>query len=447
MLNLQLPKILNIPKKLLPFILNFDKFNYHLLEGGRGGGKSHSVARFLLFICEARCVRICCGRETQKSIDESVKQIFVDVINQYNLNFDIQKDRIVHKTTGSLIFFKGFREQGRVNIKGLEGIDILWIDEAQAITKPTLDFIIPTIRKVNSRVIFTMNRFVRNDPVFKFCNGRADCQHIQILYFENPYLAQKQLDEAEICKKRNYGDYEHTWLGLPLAQASDYLISASKIDAAKSIQFNNEIHTSARVMAVDLSASGADLCVAKLFTQKSITQWLEEQTITWSQSDTDITKGKIINLYSTWQPDILIIDADGLGYPIWVSIKKVVPDCIGFRGAGKPKSHGCGNQRADGYTSTKDFIENGWLKLTCENAARQLEYIKRVYKPSGLTYIQDKKEIRKEQSESPDYADTVMMAVYAIVYHSHLFTEKNNKNNTNTKYSDYVQSDFNPFEE
>lgn len=43
---LQLPKILNVPQKLLPFIFNFDKFNYHLLEGGRGGGKSHGVARF-----------------------------------------------------------------------------------------------------------------------------------------------------------------------------------------------------------------------------------------------------------------------------------------------------------------------------------------------------------------------------------------------------------------
>ena len=73
--NLKLPEILNVPEKLLPFILNFDKYNYHLQEGGRGGGKSHGVGRFLSYIAEQRCVRICCGRETQKSIDESVKQI------------------------------------------------------------------------------------------------------------------------------------------------------------------------------------------------------------------------------------------------------------------------------------------------------------------------------------------------------------------------------------
>lgn len=446
MAQIQLPEILNLPEKLLPFILNFDKYNYHLQEGGRGGGKSHGVGRFLAYLGEQRCVRICCGRETQNSIDESVKQIFVDIITKYNLNYDILKDRIIHKKTGSTIFFKGFREQGRVNIKGLEGIDILWIDEAQAITKPTLDFIIPTIRKINSRVIFTMNRQTRFDPVYNFCVGRPDTLHININYYDNPFLSQKQLEEAQICKNKNYAEYEHIWLGKPLAQANDYLISSIKIDEAKNLQFQNEIHSGGKVMAVDLSASGADLCVAKLVAQKSITQWMEEKTITWSNADTDVTKGKIISIYSIWQPDILIIDADGLGYPIWVSVKKVIENAIGFRGAGKPKFKGSGNQRADGYTALKDFIENGWIKLTCENAARQLEYIKRVYKPSGLTYIQDKKEIRKEQAESPDFADTLMMAIYAINFYSDLFIKDTDRNTNDNQRKNAVKSDFDPFE-
>ena len=438
-----LPETLNIPKKLLPFIFNFDKFNYHLIEGGRGGGKSHSVARFLLYLCEHRKVIICCGREIQRSIDDSVKRLFENIIKEYNLNFEIFDKRIIHRKTKSEIFFQGFREQGRVNIKGLEGIDILWIDEAQAITKSTLDYITPTIRKENSRVIFTMNRFVRSDSVYKEFVGRKDCQHITILYFDNPYLAKKQYQEAELCKNKNYAEYEHIWLGKPLSQASDYLIPSNKIDEALNLKFNDENHPHHSVMAVDLSASGGDLCVAKLFTQQSLTGWLEAKTITWSEPDTDITKGKIVNLYGTWQPDILIIDADGLGYPIYVSVKKSINDAIGFRGAGKSKQLSAGNQRADGYLILKEYIENGWLKLTCENATRQMEYLKRVYRPSGLTFIQDKKDIRKEQSESPDFADTVMMAVYAINYHSHLFAK-----NTNLK-SDYqiIKTDFNPFDD
>ena len=436
---LKLPKILNVPPKILPFILKFAKYNYHLIEGGRGGGKSHSVARFLLYLCEKRKVRICCGRETQKSIDESVKEIFESVIRKYNLDFEIKDKRIIHRKTKSEIFFHGFREQGRVNIKGLEGIDILWIDEAQAITKATLDYIIPTIRKINSRVIFTMNRFVRNDPVYKFCIGREDTLHININYYDNPFLSEKQRKEAEICKSKNIAEYEHIWLGLPLSQASDFLIPSNKIDEAKNIVFNSENHPANSVLAVDLSASGGDLCVAKLLKQQSLSGWLEAQTVTWSQPDTDITKGKILNLYSMYQPKILIVDADGLGYPIFVSLKKTVENTVGFRGAGTARNLSAGNQRADGYIAVKDFIENGWLKLTCDNSARQLEYIKRVYKPSGLTFIQDKKDLRKEQGESPDFADALMMGVYAIVYHSHLFSSSQNQ------IRKQIVTDFDPF--
>lgn len=440
-----LPKILDVPEKLYPFILDFDKYNYHLLEGGRGGGKSHSVARFILFLSEQRKIRVCCGRETQNSIDESVKTILENLIKDYNLNFEIKKDAIIHKKTGSYIFFKGFREYGRVNIKGLEGVDVLWIDEAQAITKPTLDYIIPTIRKVNSRVIFTMNRFVRSDAVFSFCVGREDCLHIKVLYFDNKYLSEKQVREAEICKAKNLSEYEHIWLGEPMSQASDFLISTTKIDEAKSLVINPEAHRDSSVMSVDLSASGGDLCVAKLLKLKSQTIWEEEFTHTWSEPDTDITKGKIINLFSTWKPKVLIIDADGLGYPIFVSIKKAIQNTIGFRGAGASKNLAAGNQRADGYLLVKEFLENGWLKLHCENTSRQLEYIKKVYKPSGLAFIQDKKDIRKEQSESPDFADALMMCVYAINYYSFMF-ESEDDIRQNKAQTNYIKSDFNPFD-
>lgn len=196
-------------------------------------------------------------------------------------------------------------------------------------------------------------------------------------------------------------------------------------------------------MSVDLSASGGDLNVAKLLTQQSLTGWNEDKTVTWSSADTDITKGKIISLHSLWKPDILIIDADGLGYSIFVSIKNAINNTIGFRGAQRPKRLGSGNQRADGYLDTKDFIDNGWLRLTCENSARQLEYIKRIYKPNGLVFIQSKKDIRKEQSESPDFADSLMMGVYAIVHHSDLFSKVDNIRSNNN--SPTIITDFNPF--
>lgn len=440
---LEVPELLNIPPKLLPMIEKFNNYSYFLLEGGRASGKTQSVARFLLYVAEVRKVRICCGREIQNTISDSVKTVFEDLIKQYNLNFDFTKNIIIHNQTGSEIIFKGFREQGKINIKGLEGVDILWIDEAQAITKPTLDVIIPTIRKKDSVGIFTMNRTTRFDSVYTFLSGRDDCLHININYFDNPFADKKILKEAEIAKEKNINDYNHIWLGLPLANNNEFLIQSETIDKSVNLEIKNEYYEKKKVMSVDLSASGADLTVAKLIEKVSNSQWLEAKTTTWSEADTDITKGKIINLYSIWQPDILIIDADGLGYPIWVSVKKVITDCLGFRGAGKAKLKGAGNQRADGYTALKDFLENGWLKLSDKETIRQVEYIKKSYKPSGLIYIQDKKELRKEYGESPDYADSLMMGIYAINFFGSLLNKNLSINNVNAK----VESDFNPFDD
>lgn len=439
---LQVPELLNIPPKLFPVIEKFNDYSYFLLEGGRASGKTQSVARFLLYAAEARNVRICCGREIQNTVSDSVKTVFEDLIRQYNLNFEIKNYEITHNKTGSKIIFKGFREQGKVNIKGLEGVDILWIDEAQAITKPTLDVIIPTIRKKNSVAIFTMNRNTRFDAVYTFLANRDDCLHINVNYFDNPFVDEKIIKEAHIAKERNINDYKHIWLGLPLANNNEFLVQSETLDKAVNLVIKKEYFEHKAVMSVDLSASGADLCVAKLIKKVSQLQWEEAATQTWSEADTDITKGKIINLYSEWNPNMLIIDADGLGYPVWVSIKKVIEKCVGFRGAGKANRKNAINRRADGYLTVKEYLENGWLKLNCKDAIRQIEYIKKIYKPSGLIQIQDKKELRKEQGESPDFADSLMMGIYAINYHSNLFMSTDESRYENCT----IKTDFDPFE-
>lgn len=437
-----LPEILNIPPKLIPFIIKFNNFSYFLLEGGRASGKTQSVARFLLYIMEKRHVRICCGREIQNSINESVKTVFLDLIDKYNLAYSITRDNLIHKKTGSKIFFKGFREQGKVNIKGLEGVDILWIDEAQSIAKTTLDVIIPTIRKKNSKIIFTMNRYTRFDSVYNFCSKHPDCLHININYFDNPFVDEKILKEADISKNQNINDYNHIWLGYPMANNNEFLIKSEILDKAINLEYEKDDNYSYNsIMSVDLSASGADLCVAKFLVQQNQNVWLEKETLSWSEADTDITKGKIVSLYSGWSPKLLIMDADGLGYPIWVSIQKIINSAIAFRGAKKAISKYALNARADGYLALCDYLEKGYLKLTDKNSIRQLEYLKKLYKPNGLIAIQDKKEIRKLHSQSPDFADCLMMALYGINYCS--------KSLINSYYDSemLLDCDFDPFKD
>lgn len=223
-----LPALLDFPYKLIQIISKLNLFRYFLIEGGRGSAKSHSVARLILYLGEKYNLRVFCGREIQSSIEESVYTLLCDLISQYKLDYEIFATKIDHRTSGTTIRFHGFREQGSVNIKGLEGVDILWVDEAQAITKNTLDIIIPTIRKNKSKVFWTMNRYLEDDPVFVEFEGRAagksmnaDCLHIHIDYHENKHCPEVSKKEAAISKEKNIEDYNHIWLGLPMKSASN----------------------------------------------------------------------------------------------------------------------------------------------------------------------------------------------------------------------------------
>lgn len=434
---IELPEILDIPEKLIPVITNINKYSYFLIDGGRGGGKSQSIARIILWLSEKRRVRVCCGRETQATISDSVHKIFSDLIDEYNLNFTVKSNKIIHNTSESDIIFKGFREQGRVNIKGLEGVDILWIDEAQAITKSTLDVIIPTIRKKNSIVIFTMNRLTRKDAVYSEFVSRDDCLHIKINYYDNKYCPQKLINEAKRCKEKNSSDYEHIWEGNPLDTTNDFLFSSTKLDKAANISFYKDNSPVLRCLSVDLAGNGGDLCVASFIESKNAVQWSLEKQEYWNEPDTDITKGRILNLYNTWKPKLLILDADGLGYPIYVSIKNVISSAIKFNGAASSNRPNALNRRADGYLTLKEFIDNEWLKVQSDLILNQLEYIKKSYKTNGQIFIQSKKDMKAEHGESPDFADSLMMGIYAVNYYSYLLDDDSE--------TVLIESDFDPY--
>lgn len=435
MTTIEVPDMINLPEKLMPLIKDFNKYRYFLIEGGRGSGKTQGVTRFMSYIAETNQVRIVCGRETQNSIEESVYTAFADIIRDYDLNYRVLSSRIDHNTSGSTIRFKGFREQGSINIKGLEGVDILWIDEAQAISKTSLDVLIPTIRKENSKMIFTMNRFMRDDAVYEFCAGRDDCLHIVCNYYDNNYCPDTLKIEAQVCKERSEKDYRHIWLGQPLTTASDYLFNYDKILEATKLQPFGTLFEKQRVMGIDFAAQGDDLCVATILDRKSGQHWEIEDVIGWDEPDTTISIGKIVNLIGQFKPDAVMLDIGGMGKPVYDRLKELGIDIHPFDGAtteGVDKKT-YGNKRAQAYYRLKEWFEDGFLCMSPEytEMKKELEKIRFKYHSNGRRYIWSKIDLKKELGYSPDFADSLMMAVDA--------TRLLGKANINANAQDHAQ--------
>ena len=418
--RLILPRILNIPDKLLPICDAevFNKYRYFIIKGGRGGGKSQSIGRFVLFLCEKYNLRTVCGRETQNSISESVYSLLADLVREYQLNFETQASKISSRITESAVNFRGFREQGAFNIQGMEGIDLLWIDEAQALTKQTLDVLIPTIRKENAKVIFTMNPHVHNDPVITMLSKRDDCLVIEINYDENPFCPAALKKEAEECRKLNEKDYQHIWMGKPLDQSEDALFSLEDFEIGRKMAHILAPGYGIRVAGFDIARYGDDKCAAFIFQQMGALHWEEVFCDEWEKKDLNWTTGRILDICNTQGVDMAAIDIDGLGSGPFDTLNKGrgLDYFIGFRNPSisYQENKDFGNTRTLNAYKFKDAIVKGHRHVKSKNAVDEMLTIKYTFDHNQRRILVSKDKMKKDGFKSPNLADALIMAVSLV---------------------------------
>ncbi len=410
--------MLRMPPKLLPMVENLANYKYFLLEGGRGSGKTHAVARVLLYLADTRKVRIFCGREIQNKIEDSVHKVLADLIHKYNLAFKVTDKKIEHLETGSEFRFRGFRDQGSENTKGIEGADILWVDEAQMLSKRSLDVILPTVRKDNCKFFLTLNRYVRDDAVMQLADD-PETLHIQSNYTDNPFCTRTLKVEAEKCKLRSERDYNHIWLGQPLSQADDYLFQSDKLYKSLETREFGGLLSRQRVLGIDFAAQGNDHCVATILDRKSSVHWQLVERIRWDDDSGMGSIGRIVNMLGNFKPDVAIIDVGGMGHLAHSRLVEIGMKIERFDGASTAAvdSQNYVNARAEGYYLLKDWLDRECLMLDKKDSEvlRQLEKIKMKYRSDGKRILQAKVDMKKELGFSPDDSDSLMMAVWAAV--------------------------------
>ncbi len=193
---------------------------YKSAYGGRGRGASWSFARVLLTLASYQKKRILCTREYQNSIKDSVYKVLCDQIDELNLNpyYNINKTEIFSKI-GSEFIFKGL--QHPLEIKSIEGIDVVWLEEAQNVSEESWRFLIPTIRKDNSEIWLSWNTGEEKDPTYQrfVINKPPDCVSKLLTFKDNPFFPETLRKEMEHCRRVDRDAYLHIWEGQPLRQS------------------------------------------------------------------------------------------------------------------------------------------------------------------------------------------------------------------------------------
>jgi len=211
----------------------FSPARYKVMYGGRGGGKSWSVARALLIKGMQEPLLILCAREYQNSITDSVHKILSSQIVAMGLDsfYTVQATSIVGKN-GTEFVFRGLKHNVS-SLKSLEGTDICWVEEAQTVSKTSWETLIPTIRKPGSEIWITFNASLETDETYQrfVINPPSSAVVCKINWYDNYFFPDVLRQEMEDLKSKDTDAYLNVWEG-NCRQTLDGAIYAKELRSA-----------------------------------------------------------------------------------------------------------------------------------------------------------------------------------------------------------------------
>lgn len=203
---------------------------YKGAKGGRASGKSHFYAEQAVeeMVCDPT-LRFVCIREVQRSLKFSAKATIEAKIRSLGVGhlFEVLQTEIRRKGGTGIMIFEGMQDHTADSLKSLEGFGRAWVEEAQSLSKRSMELLLPTIRAEGSEIWFSWNPDQPDDPVDRLFRDLAGDQFpeskgsasgdgfalVHVDYLQNPFVPQVSVDEAERMRALDTDAYEHIWLG------------------------------------------------------------------------------------------------------------------------------------------------------------------------------------------------------------------------------------------
>lgn len=326
------------------------------------GGRASTKTTFVADVCLSR-IRSgkiwCCAREYLNSIEESVHRTLMDEGQRLEVEGLFEKNNMACHTSGGRAFHRGLA-RNITSLKGmLAGVDVLWIEEGEAVTENTLRVLTASLRTSAldaERVLegeidiedmewpevwITMNRRSREDAISKKFLARAEtelqrcgfyeddvCMVIQANYTDMPKewweLTGLESERQDDLTNMSAAEYRHKWHGDYLEYVENALIKLEWFEACVDAHVKLGIKpTGARITAFDPASTGED---AKGYShRKGI---LFEDVGEIAIGDGNDALDECLDQAKFRGCDLFVWDADGMG----ALLRKQVGDA--FKGTG-----------------------------------------------------------------------------------------------------------------
>lgn len=231
--------------------------------GGRGSQKSTGVADIMIKYTDDGH-RICCAREFQNSIDDSVHENLKQEIDRLGVEGFTPTEKYIKSSNSGKVIYKGLA-RNITSLKSLAGIKYLWIEEGESVSHKSLKVLTPSIRSSAAdnnndedppEIWITMNRGSSTGAIAQKYLKRAEASLkktgryeddlimvVQVNWRDNPWfppeLEQERKDDYENLPRSEYdaiweNEYDDTVPGAIIKpEWFDAMVNAHKLDRLK----------------------------------------------------------------------------------------------------------------------------------------------------------------------------------------------------------------------
>jgi len=325
--------------------------------GGRGSGKSIGVGDIMLMLCD-HGERICCTREFQNSIDDSIHETLKQEIDRLGVEgFNVTNNN-VNSSSGGEIFYKGLA-RNITSLKSIAGINRLWIEEGESVSDRSLKVLTPSVRSSVAanlsdnenppEIWITMNRASRQDAIAKKYLSRAENELartgryeddlimvVEVNHSDNPWfpveLEQERKDDKE---NLSADEYDHIWGGSYSDTVPKAIIKKEWFNAAIDADKKLGIEPTGAVTAThDPADQGGD---SKGYACKKGIHWFEIDEIVSPDGNSACDEATSRAIASN--ADMFVYDEDGMGAllrrQIDTSLSGIKCEIRPYRGSGE----------------------------------------------------------------------------------------------------------------
>jgi phage terminase large subunit len=387
-----------------------ESWRIKLAHGGRGAGaKSWSIASLLIQRAHRETLRIGCFREVQKSLEESSYKLMADTIARLQYpGWNIKRESL-DSPSGSHIIFRGLVDIRASNqVKGLEGYDIFWLEEAATISSESIRMLLPTLRKEGSELWATWNRESEAEAVFTdlWSAHRDDILRIELEQgkIDNPWFPDVLQVEMEADYKRNPDEALHTWGGQPRKQGFNAVLNRVDVKAAMERRVKD---TEPEELGVDVARFGDD--TTQIYRRRGF-KTVEHRE--YAKLDTQVIGNEAWEMAGQDRRKPIKVDDTGVGGGVTDRLRALGANVVPVNFGGKPSNTGKYDTAADEmWFEFEEKIHDVEIpndpELFTQLTERLYGYDKRERRK-----VEPKSEYKKRQGKSPDKADALLLAFY-----------------------------------